>query len=123
MPLVVIRRKRKEFRKSRAIKLRDAIVGIVAKWLEVKPHEVEVRIRKFKKDDVNCPVLAVEIDTGSARNGWRLEQRERLSFLIQRDIKKTGIIPRRLLSRTGPYVWMRVVGSSFVPIGFPKAKR
>lgn len=123
MPLVVIRRKKGDFKRDRALRLGDAMVKIVARHLKVAPREVEVRVRNFKRHDINCPTVGIEIDTGNGAKRWRLTERKQIALRIEKDLADTKLIPSKFLSPSGPYLWLRILGSAFVPIGFPQKAR
>jgi hypothetical protein len=130
MPLVTIqqdcRSAHRPFRDENIeelIRFRDTVHHSVAQHLKVELGEVEIRVRDTGLLDVNCAPIGVEIDTGSGKDSWRKEARVALAQAIAKDIHDSRIIPKKYLRSDGCYVWIRIVESAFVPIGFPRLAR
>ncbi|MHB1086164.1 MAG: hypothetical protein ACYCZ0_00260 [Minisyncoccota bacterium] len=108
---------------AQVIAIRDAMPGIVASTLRVQPEDVEVLVRDFGEMDINIAPLGIDILTGSGKHDdWRLKRRQELSVEIECMLFKTGLIKRTWVKHRS-YVWLMVVGSSFVPFGSPELRR
>ncbi|MCE9541340.1 hypothetical protein K8R03_02145 [Candidatus Kaiserbacteria bacterium] len=124
MPCITVTRDPAKLIDPQATRLGYALEAAVVSALKVKPHEVEFRVRDFGPLDRNHPPIAIEIDTGKGKDGWRATNRMELAKQIAASVVKADIIPASLLDpKEGPYAWLKIVDSAFVPLGFPDEAR
>ena len=122
MPRVIIRLEYGEVPDKNILMLRDEMPRIISEVLKVEREEVEVLISNFGPRDLNTPPIAIDVVTGTGKKSWRLRNRAKLAAEIEFMAWETCLIKNKLIDGKS-YVWLMVVGSSFVPIGKPELKR
>lgn len=117
MPLATIWRDASLVNDKRAVLIRDVVQFAVQMALKVELDEVEVRVRDIGPLDINYMPIGIEIDTGTGKSRWRVEQRELLAMEIARRIHGANVLESEWIGPDKSYVWIRICESSFVPIG------
>lgn len=123
MPLATIWRDPKLVSDKKAVTIRNHLHKAMVEVLRVKPEEVELRVRDIGRLDKNYMPVGIEIDTGTGKDQWRVNARVDIATRIAAAINRSRAIPATWQGPNGPYVWLRVCESAFVPIGHPEALR
>ena len=123
MPLITIWRDHRVVEDQKAVELRDLLREAVAEALKVKVVDVEARVLDVGPFDINYAPVGIEIDTGGGKKRWRVNHRTELVKFVAQRVAEAEILPREWLGPGKSYVWLRVVESAFVPIGFPHLAR
>jgi hypothetical protein len=120
MVCVSIWRKPRVVKRKAAIAIRDALHDAVVKVMRVKKEDVELRIRKIKRDDVNSGLLAVEIISGPGKDNWRAESVRQIRLDIDSFVMERGVIPAKLQKKGKSNGWLLAGGqSAAMPFGCP----
>ena len=117
MPLATIWRDTRLVTDAHAIMIRDVVHLAVQAVLKVKLDEVEVRARDIGLLDINYMPIGIEIDTGTGKGRWRVNQKQQLATRIAEMIHLAEVLEAEWVGPDRSYIWIRICESSFVPIG------
>lgn len=117
MPLATIWRDASLITDKRAVIIRDVVHLAVQNALTVKPGEVEVRVRDIGPLDINYKPIGIEIDTGTGKGRWRVDQKAHIAIELAKMIDFADILEPEWIGPDKSYVWIRICESMFVPVG------
>ena len=118
MALITIRRDKKWVTKKESLAIRNAFHRAMVKVLKVKPKDVEVRLRKIKRHDLNSGRLAIEIDTGPGNDSLRIKQCYNILLRTNAHIIADDVVPKRLRKKGRSNMWLRIFAKgASMPIG------
>lgn len=101
------------------IAIRDAFHRAVVDVINVKPEDVEVRVRQVEPIDLNSGRLAVEVDSGPGKEGWRIDECPEILLKLNRAV--AGVVPKELCQKGKSNMWLRVYAKgASMPIGCPE---
>ena len=100
--------------------IRDALHRSIVKTLDVKGEDVEIRVRKIGPLDINSSALGIEIDSGSGKDGWRIEKCPDILTQINQHLVAENVVPKDLCAKGKSNVWLRIFAKgASMPIGCP----
>jgi translation elongation factor EF-1alpha len=100
-------------------RIRDALYKAVVVSANLKPEDVEVKLRVLDKDNINSGALAIEIDSGPGKRNRRVIMRRTILLALNDAI--VGIVPAKFCKKGESNLWLRffLKGIS-MPIGCPE---
>lgn len=120
MVCVTITRNARRVNGDTVTRIRDALHEAVVEVMRVKSEDVELRIRETSHLDINSGVLAIEIDSGPGKDGWRLTEEREIILKINEFLVKRNIVPEQLQRKGKSNMWLRVYAKgASLPIGCP----